>query len=230
MPTTSISEPVVIAGGGPVGLTAGVRLGSLGVRVIVLEAEDEPKTDWRASTFHCATLEVLEPTGIVPDMLALGLQVPSYQLRDRSSGIVAEFEFSALGDETAYPYRLQLNQQKVVGLLLERLKSLENVDLRFGRRLSGLSEHGSGVVARVTRGNGGSSGQGSEEEIEASFLIGADGAASTVRRCLGVGFSGSTYPERFLIVSIEEDLSDRLDDLAYVNYVADPVEWLFILR
>src|SRR5712692_7052674 len=99
-------ERVVIAGAGPVGLTAAVRLASAGVPVTVLEAEPYPKTDWRASTFHCSTMEVLEPTGIVPAMLDEGLQAPSYQLRDRQKGIVAEFHFSALADETAYPFRL----------------------------------------------------------------------------------------------------------------------------
>jgi 2-polyprenyl-6-methoxyphenol hydroxylase-like FAD-dependent oxidoreductase len=66
--------------------------------------------------------------------------------------------------------------------------------------------------------------------LPASFVIGADGAASTVRQALGVGFDGYTYPERFMIASTTVHLRDLIPDLADVNYVADPEQWVFILR
>ncbi|MGH9103864.1 MAG: FAD-dependent monooxygenase, partial [Acidimicrobiales bacterium] len=56
------------------------------------------------------------------------------------------------------------------------------------------------------------------------------GAGSTVRRSLGTGFEGMTYPERFLIVSTSAPLDEHLPDLDPVNYIADPEQWLFILR
>jgi 3-(3-hydroxy-phenyl)propionate hydroxylase len=204
-------------------MTAALRLAQLGVEVLLLEAEEVPKTDWRASTFHCATLEILEPTGILPEMLDLGLRAPTYQLRDRSSGVVATFDFSLLASETAYPFRLQLNQQRLVGLLHARLAEHRGVEIAFGARLTAFSDDGDHVEVEFERA-------GARKKRTGAFLLGADGAASTVRRLLGVGFEGMTYAERFLIVSIEEDLASLLPDLAYVNYVADPVEWLFILR
>lgn len=217
-------EPgVVVAGGGPVGLTAAVRLATMGIPVTVLEAEPYAKTDWRASTFHCSTLEVLEPTGIVPTMLEQGLQAPSYQLRDRGAGLVAEFHFSVLADETAYPFRLQLNQQHVVQMLLERLGALPMAQVRFGARLAGFTQDEEGVTAEVAVGD-------LIERVRCAFLFGADGASSTVRKLMGVSFEGMTYSERFLIVSVEENLGDLIPDLALVNYIADPEEWVFILR
>jgi len=204
-------------------MTAALRLADLGVEVLLVEAEDVPKTDWRASTFHCATLEVLEATGIVPQMLELGLKAHTYDLRDRSSGVVATFDFSLLEGDTDYPYRLQLNQQRVVGLLHDRLRTHPLVELSFGSRLVGYTSNDRGVRVELERSTG-------IERRDGAFLFGADGAASSVRRLMGVGFEGVTYPERFLIVSIAEDLAARLTDLALVNYVADPVEWLFILR
>jgi 2-polyprenyl-6-methoxyphenol hydroxylase-like FAD-dependent oxidoreductase len=211
---------VIIAGGGPVGLTAAVRLALEGIPVTVLEAEPHSKTDWRASTFHGSTLQVLEPTGVVPQMLQEGLQAPTYQLRDKQRGLVAGFDFRVLADELKYPYRLQLNQQHLVRMLLERLRELPAATVRFDTRLVGFTQDAAGVHVRSHRGG----------HFYGSFLFGADGASSTVRRLLGVSFEGMTYAERFSIVSFIEDPSESIPGLAYVNYVADPTDWFFVLR
>jgi len=68
------------------------------------------------------------------------------------------------------------------------------------------------------------------EKVRADWLIGADGANSAVRKWLGIGFEGFTYPEKFLCLSTAEPLEDYFPNLAHVNYVADPEEWLVLLR
>ncbi|MEM6266247.1 MAG: FAD-dependent monooxygenase, partial [Pseudomonadota bacterium] len=70
----------------------------------------------------------------------------------------------------------------------------------------------------------------SVETVEAQFLIGADGSNSIVRKLLGVEFDGFTYPEKFLCLTTEEPLEEHLPNLALVNYVSDPDEWLVLLR
>ena len=62
------------------------------------------------------------------------------------------------------------------------------------------------------------------------YVIAADGARSAVRRSLGVEFDGFTYPELFLIASTDFRFEDTLTDIAYVNYIADPLEWLVLLK
>ena len=132
---------IVIVGAGPVGLTAATALSDQGLPVTVVERSPVPQTDWRASTFHAATLEILERIGVVEDMLALGLKVPVFQHRDRTGGLIAEFDFGLIADATRYPFRLQLNQQRLVGLLFDRLKSRSNVTLRFNTEVTGLDQH-----------------------------------------------------------------------------------------
>jgi 3-(3-hydroxy-phenyl)propionate hydroxylase len=61
-------------------------------------------------------------------------------------------------------------------------------------------------------------------------VIAADGASSAVRKSLNLGFEGMTYADRYLVVSTPFELADHLDDLAYVNYISDPDEWLVLLR
>ncbi|RBM04549.1 hypothetical protein DEH69_30355 [Streptomyces sp. PT12] len=53
-----VDKPVIVVGGGPVGMVAAASLARLGVPVVLIEAEEVPKTDWRASTFHAATLDL----------------------------------------------------------------------------------------------------------------------------------------------------------------------------
>ena len=61
-------------------------------------------------------------------------------------------------------------------------------------------------------------------------MIAADGARSAVRRSLGVEFEGFTYAELFWIASTDFPFEKTLTDIAYVNYIADPLEWLVLLR
>jgi 2-polyprenyl-6-methoxyphenol hydroxylase-like FAD-dependent oxidoreductase len=236
-PSDPADLPVIIAGAGPVGMTAAARLAWDGVPVIVVEAEPVPKTDWRASTFHAATLELLDDIGVTPQMRAEGLVVPIYHFRDRRDGLIAAFDFGLLSDETRFPYRLQLNQQHLVRMLYERLRAAASghgasdrgggdhdgdrgsdggVELLFGSRVTDVAN-----TVRTPRG---------ERVLRGSHLIGADGAASTVRQALGIEFPGHTYPERFVIVSTSVDLRTLLPGIADVNYVADPEQWLFILH
>ncbi|RKN05189.1 FAD-dependent oxidoreductase [Streptomyces radicis] len=219
-----VDKPVIVVGGGPVGMVAAASLARLGVPTVLIEAEEVPKTDWRASTFHAATLELLAELGVADRMHAEGLVVPVYHFRDRRAGLVAEFDFSLLADETPYPYRLQLNQQHLVRMLHERLGNTPEVELLFGTRVTEVRQEpggGASVTAETPDGT---------RVLHGAYVIGADGAGSTVRRASGVEFEGFTYPERFLIASTSVDLAEALPGIAEVNYIADPHEWLFLLR
>ncbi|MYZ35203.1 MULTISPECIES: NAD(P)/FAD-dependent oxidoreductase [unclassified Streptomyces] len=215
--------PVLILGGGPVGVTAAWALARAGVRVHLIEREPEPRTDWRASTFHPPTLELLDELGVAAQMHTEGLAVPRYQYRDRRAGLVAEFDFTLLKEETKYPHRLQLNQQHLVRMLVERLADEPNATLHYGIEATAIRTGDDGVVVEG-RGPSG------ETSLRGCFLVAADGASSTARGLLGVEFKGFTYPERFLIASTSADFRALIPDIADVNYVADPDEWLFLLR
>ncbi|MTV27498.1 FAD-dependent monooxygenase [Nitriliruptoraceae bacterium ZYF776] len=216
-------DRIVVAGAGPVGLTAATALADAGFQVLVVEAAPAPETDWRASTFHAATMELLEELEVAERMLDEGLAVPRYQFRDRQQGLVAEFDCGLLADETAYPFRLQLNQQRLVAMLHDRVAALDTVEVRFATRVADARDEGDQVVVTLDGPDG-------PHEERGAVLIGADGARSTVRERLGVSFEGFTYPQQFQIVSTSADLAALLPGIAEVNYVADPDEWLFLLR
>ncbi|NMP24128.1 FAD-dependent oxidoreductase [Sulfobacillus harzensis] len=219
-----VKEPIIIVGAGPVGLTAAEILGTAGIPVVVLEKGHTPNQEWRASTFHAATLELLEETGLTPELLKHGLKAETIQYRDRTTGLFAEFDCRLIADETRYPFRLQCPQSTYTRVVHERTKDNPRVTVLFDRRVDTVSQDAEGVTVHVTNESGG------HETFRGSYVLGADGARSTVRRSLGYSFDGYTLEERFLLVGTPVSFEKYIPDLAYVNYLSDPEEFLFILR
>lgn len=219
----TIRTQVLVAGAGPVGSVAASRLAQLGIDTILLETRPDCPEDMRASTFHPPSLEMMETLGVVDDLIADGLKAPVYQYRNRRTGNVIELDMSEIADVTRHPYRLQCEQYKLARLLTDRLVNNPHGEVRFSRRLLSFEQDSSGVTVHVE----------TPMEIEtyrADYLIGADGANSTVRKWTGTSFDGFTWPERFLTLSTAYPIERHFDRLAHVNYVADADEWCVLLR
>lgn len=214
---------VVIVGAGPVGTTMATLLAKQGIDVIVLEANEDCAQDLRASTFHPPTLEMLDEVDVTPMLIERGLKAPVYHWRDRQSGEVIAFDLSEIADVTRYPFRIQCEQYHLSRALAEGLARYSSAQVRFNHRLLSFDQDESGVTVFVESPT-------AILEIACDFLIAADGANSVVRKWLGIEFDGFTYPERFLCLSTDEDLTAHLENLALVNYVSDPEEWLVLLK
>jgi len=203
---------VVIVGAGPVGLMAAYRLGLFGVSCVVIEQETVLPEDLRASTFHPATLDMLAEYDLAAPLMAQGLVCPSWQIRVHETGERVVFDLSVLEDDTNHPFRLQCEQFRLSRLLEERVKAFPNVDLRLGVTLTGIEQDDGAVRASWTDGK-------TEGVIEARFLIGADGARSTVRKLCDFEFEGTTYPETTILATTTFPFEDHLEGLSNVNYV-----------
>ncbi|MCM6771932.1 FAD-dependent monooxygenase [Nocardia sp. CDC159] len=208
---------VVVAGAGPVGLTAALVLARRGVAVTVLEQGDALAGESRASTFHPPTLEMLARLGVLNALLDRGIVASTFQYRERGGGPIATLDLGVLAEDTRFPFRVQCEQSKLTPILVDALPA--HAEVRFGHRVEGVRADDSGVTVSTARGT-----------VRGDWLIGADGAHSAVRASIGAGFDGSTYPERFLVASVAEDLAAALPDIAPINYVFDPIEWLVLLR
>lgn len=214
---------VVVAGGGPVGAVAAYRLALAGIDTILVEALPDCPEDMRASTLHPPTLGMMAELGVLDELEAVGLRAPVYQYRNRRSGRIVEFDLGELADVSDHPYRLQCEQFKIARLLTARLDALPNGAALFQRRVLGYTQDAVGVTLTVETPMG-------IELIRADYLIGADGANSTVRKFTGTAFEGFTYPERFLTLSTRYPLETHFEGLASVNYVSDAQEWCVLLR
>ena len=217
-----IRDRVLIAGAGPVGMVAAASLVRHGVPVTVLEANAILSDELRASTFHPPTLDMLDALRAAGPLIAQGLTAPQFQYRSRD-GLIAQFDFSAIADATAHPFRLQCEQSRLTRILLERLRHEPNFEIVFASPVQGVTQTDDGVAVSALR-------RGRLETETARCLIGADGARSETRNALGVEFEGFTWPERFLVVSTPFDFHGVIGDLVRVNYVADPQRWHFLLQ
>jgi 3-(3-hydroxy-phenyl)propionate hydroxylase len=213
--------PVVIAGAGPTGLMCAIALARQDIPVVVCEAEASLAHDLRAGSYHPPTQEMMAEYGITQRMHEHGLQVRRWQIRERRGDLVAEFDLGLLADVTPYPYRLHLEQHRLTPIQLEVLRTQRAAQVHFGHRVTGFEQNGERLRVSVES-------DGVPGTFEASWLIGADGGRSTVRKLLPVDFEGFTWPEQFLVVSTPYDF-DR-HGFALNAYVADPLEWSALFK
>lgn len=216
---------IIVAGGGPVGAVATLLLARAGIPVTMIERASDVVLDYRASTFHPPTLDLLEESGITAALVEMGLVCPTVQIRDREIGKVAEFDVTRLKNETRHPYRLQCEQFKLVGWVYKALAKIPGVDLRFGHEVTALRQSDDEVAADAVRDEG-----GERVTVRGDLLIGCDGGRSTVRKLMEIPFPGLTYPEHFLIAGTRFDFRAHMPDIASVNYTADPVRWFMLLQ
>ncbi len=211
---------VIIAGAGPVGLTTALALARNDIEVLLLERGEQLASDLRASTWHPPTLDMMGELGLVDEILKGGLIARTFQIRDRRTGAIAEFDMGLLKGETDHPYRVQFEQFRFTNLVASRLAELPNVRILFNSKVSAVLQDANKVTVETEAG----------ERFEADFILGADGAYSAVRSALGIEFPGLTFPERFFVVSTPFAFEDHLPRLSYVNYIADIDEWCVLLK
>jgi 3-(3-hydroxy-phenyl)propionate hydroxylase len=217
-------DRVLIAGAGPVGLVAAAKLVRRQIPVTVFEASETLSEESRASTFHPPTLDILDDLGVAADLIDQGLKAPRFQYRSKQDGVIAAFDFSAIADVTRHPYRLQAEQFKLTRIIHAALRGDPNFRIEFGRGVCGVKQDDAGVTVQVM------SADGTSEEHHGSWLIGADGARSDIRRSLGIEFEGFTWPDRYLVISTPFDFYGVIPQLDPVSYLADPVRWHFLLQ
>ncbi|WP_182873375.1 FAD-dependent monooxygenase [Microbispora sp. H10670] len=183
-----MNAEVLVVGAGPAGLTAAIVLAQHGRQVMIVDALGEGANTSRAAVVHPRTLEVLEPYGVADRLAAHGVHTPVFAIRDRDRMLVP-VPFGGL--PTAYPYTLMISQADTEAHLLARLHELGGKVIRPAR-VSSVEQDADGVTATLDDGR----------RIRAAYLIGADGLNSTVRQSAGIGFTGGTYAESFVLADV----------------------------
>ncbi|MFG1793617.1 rifampin monooxygenase [Nocardia sp. NPDC049149] len=170
---TSPDVDVIIAGCGPTGAMLAAELRLHDVRVLVLEKETEPASFVRIVGLHIRSLELMAMRGLLDRLLEHGRQRPAAGFFAAIAKPVPE------GLDSAHAYLLGLPQPIIDQLLEEHAVAL-GAQVRRGCAVAGFEQDDAGV--RVALADG--------ERLRSRYLIGCDGARSTVRKLLGVGFPG----------------------------------------
>jgi 2-polyprenyl-6-methoxyphenol hydroxylase-like FAD-dependent oxidoreductase len=187
---------VLIIGAGPTGLALALWLTRLGVRVRIIDKSAQPGTTSRALAVQARTLELYRQVGLSAAVVDAGVKVVGANLWVRGAR-AARVPVQRMGEGLSlFPYALIYPQDAHERLLIERLDGL-GVTVERRTELLRFDQHTEGVRAVLKRPDG------SEDICEAAYLAGCDGASSTVREALGVGFPGGTYSGLFYVADVD---------------------------
>ncbi|NVE95001.1 FAD-dependent oxidoreductase [Altererythrobacter lutimaris] len=199
---------VAIVGAGPVGLSAALRLAERGIESVILEAQEDRARDLRASTFHPPTLEMLDTLELAQPLFEHGLVTPHWQIRMHETGERALFDLQHIAQDTAFPFRLQCEQTVLCELAEALVHSHALIEIKRGWKLAKIVQHEDEVELENE----------SAERLRARYVIGADGARSTVREACNFTFEGFTYPETTILATTTFPFHEHLEGLSNVNY------------
>jgi 3-(3-hydroxy-phenyl)propionate hydroxylase len=187
-----VRHPVIVVGAGPVGLTAAIDLALRGVAVVLLDDSDRIGEGSRGICYAKRTLEILDRLGI-GGLVARGV---TWNLGKIFLGDELVYSFDLLPEAGhKMPAFINLPQYLLEKALVERALEIDNIDLRWNNRVAGVEPGHDHVRLSVATPEG-------SYLLEADWLIAADGARSTIRAQLGLGFTGVTFEDKFLIADV----------------------------
>jgi 2-polyprenyl-6-methoxyphenol hydroxylase-like FAD-dependent oxidoreductase len=191
---TGMKTDVLIVGAGPVGLTMACELARYGLSVRIVDKNTHRTDKSKAIVVWARTLELLERmgSGVTQRFIDAGLKVVSTEIFAEGQQI-ANVDLSSV--DTPYKFVLLIQQSETERLLEEHLAEL-HVQVERQAELKGFEQNSSVVTCTLAHADG------SEEQLEASWLIGCDGAHSTVRHTLGMKFDGSTMLNEWVLADI----------------------------
>ncbi|MEV1175092.1 FAD-dependent monooxygenase, partial [Nonomuraea sp. NPDC049784] len=217
--------PVLIVGAGPVGLSTAVFLGRHGIRTLVVEKRGETSMLPRAPGLQARTMEIFRAAGLGKEIRALeiGDSHPFFE-----GGILRVNTFSEIDDavvleapsldgETVSPERVMGCGQDRYEVVLAGKAREYGSEVRFSTKLRSIEQDDDGVTAQVE-----DVATGVVTTVRAQYLVGADGASSSVRNALGVSRSGrgtvfNALSIYFRAPELEEILADRPFILCYAT-------------
>jgi len=202
---TRFDADVLVAGAGPTGLALANLLGLAGLSVTLVERNAGTVDEPRAVSIDDESLRTIQAMGLIDEVLPTLARGYGSRYIDPDGRCFAAIEPASR--DYGYDKRNGFEQPRLETILRAGLGRHDGVDQRFGVELTSFSQDGDGVSA-VAGG----------EAIRARYLVGCDGARSTVRKQLGVVLDGSTYAERWLIV----DLQSTANRLRHTEVFCNP--------
>ncbi|MBI2811024.1 MAG: FAD-dependent monooxygenase [Candidatus Melainabacteria bacterium] len=195
--------PVLIVGAGPVGLTMALALDIAGIKFRIIDKAPQRSDKSKALGVHARTLELLESLGIVDTFIEHGHIVHSTNIYNGSKKLV---HLSLDEIHSPFAFALMIPQSETERILAEELAE-RGISIEREMEVTTFTQDEDSITTTVKRLDG------SEESIQTNWLLGCDGAHSTVRHTLGLNFEGSTYEEGFATIDCYVDWNHAEDEL-----------------
>jgi 3-(3-hydroxy-phenyl)propionate hydroxylase len=207
-------HPVVIVGGGPVGYCTALGLASHGVPVVLIEADDSVCFGSRAICISRRSLEIVERLGAVDGFLKAGLPWTGGRSFYRDTEVL---HFTMPTDENQkLPPMINLAQYSIEQYLLDATeRHPELIDIRWQTRVTAIDTRDDGALLTLTTPEG-------DYQIDAGWVVAADGGRSFLRDALGLQLQGTSYEGRYVIVDILLESERPTERLAYFDPPCNP--------
>ena len=212
---------VLIVGAGPTGVVAALGLAQRGATVTVIDREPDVVASPRATVYLPSTLKVLDDLGLLADAMRAGHVNFEFNMRFKLTGRIGRTDHRLVADLTPYAYTLHFGQHELARIVLRHFLALPGAEVRWGTTFEGVRQDGGTVLVSLRSASG-----VAEEEFD--WVIGADGARSTVRQAMGATFDGFTWPETFMATNVYYDFEGC--GYAFANMVADAADWAIVAK
>jgi 2-polyprenyl-6-methoxyphenol hydroxylase-like FAD-dependent oxidoreductase len=197
---------VLVVGAGPTGLTLAAQLHALGAGVRIVDRQLDRVHESRALAVQPRTLEVIRGLGIAQTLVERGNNASQLRMH-AGERVVAVRLFDVGLEDTAFPFLLFISQAETEALLNEHLAK-QGVSVERGVELVEFKSGEEAVLCTLRHRDE------RTERLHARYLVGCDGAHSSVRRGAGIPFAGAAYPQTFVLADLEVD-GDLERDVAH---------------
>jgi 3-(3-hydroxy-phenyl)propionate hydroxylase len=213
--TSARDYAVIIVGLGPVGATAANLLGKMGIPTACINIGETPCASPRAVHFDSEILRVFQAVDLAREAQAISEAIEGVQFRNAKGGLLFEVRADELALENGYRNANMFYQPALERILWEGAQRYEAIEWLTGYEVEDLIESDSGVVVRVRH-------QRSRRmyEMRCQYVLGCDGARSTVRKKLGAHLRSFRYEQPWLVIDALEHSPRRLGRLP--QQVCDP--------
>ncbi|MEN5107305.1 FAD-dependent oxidoreductase [Pseudomonas sp. TWI672] len=217
----SKGKRVVIIGAGPTGLVTALGLARKGAQVTVIDREDDILRWPRAMVYLPSTLKVLDEIGLLERAKEVGAYGYEFNLRFPLTGNIGRLSYKDLEGHTPYAYNLHFGQDILAEIVLTEFLALPGTEIRWKTSFDSIEQSEDCVQVAVHTPNG-------PRTIEADWVVGADGARSSVRKDLGVDFEGFTWEDTFMATNVYYDF----DKYGYApsTMIAGAENWAVIAK
>jgi len=239
--TPIAGDGVIVVGAGPVGATAALLLADFGVPVTLLERHLRPHPLPRAVHLDDEVARTLGRVGLGPDFLAISRSCSGLRLLDAGHHVMAEFRRDAQTGIHGFPQANMFDQPELEALLFDRVAQHPLIRVHRGFEVLELENAGTTTSGAPVRVSGRFVADDTPRTFTGSFVLGCDGANSTIRELAGITMEDLGFTERWLVVDIRarrplqtwdgvEQVCDPARAATFMQIRGDRYRWEFQLR
>jgi 3-(3-hydroxy-phenyl)propionate hydroxylase len=196
-----VVRDVVVVGASQVGLLTAIGLARAGLDVEVIDSVPPQRLPWTA-VHHWSVLAGLDRLGVLDPVLDEGVRTSQWGLHVLATGEQLTYDVTELADSVRFPFNVRLETSLLCAVLARAFLAHPGATISPRTRVRGLVPHDTGVLLELDDDVGGPG-----RILEARWVVAADGLSSVVRRELGLGFEGTTWPERSVTALVEHDFA-----------------------